>query len=126
MSRSALFICACLLFFSSQTRLSCLPSGVKTTDVVSADLVGMGKEGPDVRKVTVKEKLTEMKARCRGGKLVDRAGKEIRFYRLKGCWGNPPADYLEILEKQRKDLEEMRKHYTVVEMTCNPSGIPMP
>lgn len=126
MSRSALFICTFLLIVGSQKRLNCLPAGVKATDVVSADLANTEKGGIAVKKVTVKQKLNELKARCRGSKLVDGAGREIRFYRLTGCWGSPPADYPEILERQRKEIEELKKHYTLVEMTCNPSGMPIP
>ena len=69
------------------------------------------------------EKLIELKARCKSGRLVDAAGKQIYFYRLKGCWGNPPVDYQEILDQQGKELEKLRKRYTVIEMTCNPEGV---
>jgi hypothetical protein len=36
--------------------------------------------------------------------------------------GNPPADYQEILQRQREELEKLKKQYTVIEMTCNPEG----
>jgi len=98
----------------------CLPSGIKLTDVVSAQLA---KPGRAVSRITVGQKLTEMKAKCKRGKLVDRTGREIYFYRLKGCWGNPPIDYQEILQKQKDELEKLRKKYTVIEMTCNPDGV---
>ena len=126
MQQLAVFVCAVLLVVTSQKRLNCLPSGVKLTDVVSAEMTGSSERGPVVKKVTVKQKLTDLKARCRNGKLVDDTGKEVRFYRAKGCWGNPPADYLEILDRQRRELEELKKQYTVIEMTCNPSGMPIP
>ncbi len=87
-----------------------MPAGINSADKVTAS-------------VTVEQKLVELKARCRRGKLVDRSGKEIRFYRLAGCWGNPPADYREILERQRRELEKLKKRYTVIELTCNPDGI---
>ena len=67
-------------------------------------------------------KLKQLKARCRKGKLVDAKGKEIRFFRLQGCWGNPPEDYQEILTRQAQELENLRKQYRVIEMTCNESG----
>jgi hypothetical protein len=76
-----------------------------------------------VKKTTVEQRLIELDAHCDNGKLVDAAGKEIYFYRLKGCWGNPPADYQEILEQQNEHLEQLRKRYTVIEMTCNPEGV---
>lgn len=97
----------------------CLPKEIKPSDVVSSRLVGQSKV---VRKITVAEKLTQLKASCKSDKLVDVAGREIRFYRLEGCWGNPPADYQEILQKQHDELALLRKRYTVIEMTCNPEG----
>ena len=104
---------------------SCLPKGIAPTDVVS---VPGGRPGPrreDDPTITVQDKLKEFGARCRKGKLVDSKGKEIYFFRMSGCWGNPPADYREILEKQDRELERLRKRYRVIEMTCNPSGEPI-
>ena len=75
-----------------------------------------------VTKVTVNETLKRLQAHCRKRKLVDARGKEIYFYRLAGCWGNPPLDYQEILQRQSEELQKLRKHYHVIEMTCNPSG----
>lgn len=101
---------------------SCLPPGTKLTDVVEAKADG---EAGEV--VTVAEKLAQLKAACStANKLVDSAGREIVFYRLKGCWGNPPDNYEEILAQQRKELEELKKKRTVIERTCNPSGMSIP
>ena len=100
---------------------NCLPAGIESTDVVSAQVARPGKGGGVVT-VTVAQKLKQLKARCRKGKLVDSAGKEIRFYRLIGCWGNPPEDYQEQLDRQAKELATLRKRYHVIEMTCNPGG----
>ena len=99
---------------------ACLPKDIKRTDIVSAQLQRPGRPGG--AKVTVAQKLKEIKARCRKGKLVDANGKPIYFYQLQGCWGNPPADYQEILSQQQRELEKLRKTYHVIEMTCNPSG----
>ena len=101
---------------------SCLPAGVKPTDVVSTQGVRPGARGDSVKTITVAQKLKELRARCRKHKLVDAGGKEIRFYQLIGCWGNPPEDYQEQLERQAKELARLRKRYRVIEMTCNPSG----
>jgi hypothetical protein len=100
---------------------SCLPKGIKRRDVVSAEMHISGKAG---KKITVEQKLKELKARCRKGKLVDANGKEIYFFHLQGCWGNPPEDYQEILRQQAGKLEKLRLRYRVIEMTCNPEGIP--
>ena|SRR6266581_936489 len=93
-------------------KFTCLPKDVKADEVVSYGLKGM-------QKVTVQRRLIELRARCRAGKLVDAKGREIRFFRIS-CWGNPPADYLEIQQRENKELSELKKHYTVIVFSCNP------
>lgn len=114
------FFCLSLLNTTPDHVRACLPDGIKATDIVSAQRT---RSSGVVKRVTVEDKLTELKARCKKGKLVDTSGREIRFYRLTGCWGNPPADYQEILQRQTDELEKLRKRYTVIEMTCNPDGV---
>jgi len=109
-----------VLFFHAQDPCACLPRNIKRTDVVTAEMTRPG--GPEGKKVTVEQKLKELKARCRKGKLVNADGKPIYFFQLQGCWGNPPENYQEILRTQQKKLEKLRKTYHVIEMTCNPSG----
>jgi hypothetical protein len=87
----------------------CMSKDIKETTLVSKDK-------------TVKQTLKMMKAKCSKGKLVDSKKREIRFYNLQGCWGNPPADYGEIMENQQKELAELKKKYTVIEISCNPTG----
>jgi len=94
----------------------CLPEGIDVRDVVSAQ---QSKSRGEVKVITVGETLVNLKARCKRGKVVDSKLREIRFYRLKGCWGNPPANYLEVLEKQEQELRQLRKKYTVVAVSCN-------
>ena len=101
----------------------CLPAEVKPDEIVST-ISGSSSSGQEtISKITVAQTLKKRKAKCARGKLVDRNGRQIRFYRLKGCWGNPPADYLEILERQRKEIADLQKRFTVIEMTCNPTGV---
>jgi hypothetical protein len=76
----------------------------------------------EVERETIKQRLDKLDARCKSGKLVDGKNREIRFYQLQGCWGNPPPGYQEIMNRQREELEELKKKYNVVEITCNPSG----
>jgi len=117
-----------LLFGASPLSLAqerferCLPEGIKAGTVVSAQPVHPGVGDGPIHKVMVRDRLIALKARCRKGRLVDRFGKEIYFYRLKGCWGNPPANYQEVLERQRGEIARLKKRYTVVELTCNPDG----
>lgn len=106
---------------TSQSPLAkCLPTDVKLDDVVEASIAGIAN---GQHKVTVESKLSELKATCnRDNKLIDGSGKQIVFYHLIGCWGNPPADYRELLEKQREEINKLKQQFTVIEMTCNPSG----
>ena len=116
-------ICCSSLPGDSPQRLErCLPKGIKLTDVVSTQFIKSVVGGVPAEQVTVSAKLIQMKARCRKGKLVDSSGRRIIFYKLTGCWGNPPIDYREILERQRSEIEKLKKRYTVVELTCNESG----
>ncbi len=69
-------------------------------------------------KVTVKMRLVQLKARCKRGMLVDGKGKQIYFYTLIGCWGNPPADYLDLLEHQAQEIQRLKKRYTVIQISC--------
>lgn len=103
----------------------CLPAGIKRADVVSrlSFKPGVGKAA---RVVTVGQKLDELKAHCKRGKLVDASGREIYFFQLAGCWGNPPENYQEVLDEQARKLAQLKKRYTVIEMTCNPSGEMIP
>ena len=98
---------------------SCLPADVDAAEVIS---VGPLSKGSEAKKVTVTAKLDQIGARCRAKRLVDAKGKQIHFYRLTGCWGNPPENYQEILDNQQKELAQLRRRYRVIEITCNPSG----
>jgi hypothetical protein len=91
--------------------VNCLPQGVRRDEVVSY--------GPKGRTVTVERKLTQIRAQCRNRKLIDPKGREIRFHR-PSCWGNPPADYLEIQQSENEELQRLQKRYTVIVFGCNP------
>jgi hypothetical protein len=111
----------------SQSSLAkCLPADIKLSDVVDATSTGYANGIPvGLHKVTVEQTLNELKATCNSdNKLVDGNGKQIIFYHLTGCWGNPPYNYQDILQKQRDEIDKLKQQYIVIEMTCNPSGIP--
>lgn len=103
---------------------TCLPKGIGMTTVVSARV--LPGTANTVQTVTVADRLRQLKAVCRQQTLVDRSGRAIRFYQLEGCWGNPPMNYREILQQQVATLRQLQKTFTVIELTCNPSGIPYP
>lgn len=107
----------------SETFSRCLPQGIAGSDVVS---VLPTKPGAEAKTITVNQKLRQLKARCRRGKLVDASGRAIYFFQMAGCWGNPPEDYQQILDEQAAKIAQLKKRYTVVEMTCNPSGMLIP
>ena len=126
--RRSLVGCAIYFFitgsaFAQQTYERCLPAGITARTVVSAEGVQTDVGHNVVKKVTVGDRLRSLKARCHKGKLVDARGREITFYWLHGCWGNPPANYQEILARQREEIEKLQKRYTVITLTCNPDGI---
>ncbi|HEX8737186.1 MAG TPA: hypothetical protein VF721_17775 [Pyrinomonadaceae bacterium] len=105
----------------TQPKYNCLPPDINLETVVSTRQVKSA-AGNKIEPETVKQRLDKIKAGCRAGKLFDGKGREIRFYRLQGCWGNPPQDYQEILDNQQRELQELKKKYAVIEITCNPSG----
>ena len=114
-----------VLYFSSFTcavardrALVCLPKEIKAETIVSTPAASGSKRGT-LKRMTVKEVLTSLKARCKRGKLVDGKGREIRFVSLIGCWGNPPEDYEEQLKRQAGELDRLRKSYTVIEIPCD-------
>ena len=112
----------------SQSSLAkCLPADIKLSDVVDATSTGYSNGIPvGLHKVTVEQTLNELKATCNSdNKLVGGNGKQIIFYHLTGCWGNPPYNYQDILQKQRDEIDKLKQQYIVIEMTCNPSGIPL-
>ena len=91
--------------------ISCLPK-----DVAPETLVSGGKSAP--KAITVREALGRIGARCQDGKLVDKAGREVYFFHLIGCWGNPPLDYQERLASQAREIESLKGRYTVLEISC--------
>ena len=97
---------------STPKQQTCLPKDVGTDDIVEH------RTGSKT-KVTVGRKLGEMKGRCHKGKLLDRKGREIRFFHIS-CWGNPPPDYLEIQRQEQAELAKLKLRYTVIVLGCDP------
>lgn len=97
--------------------IACLPEGIKLEEIVTAPQLKSATKAAN-KKVTVKDILSQLKAHCDKGKLVDGAGREIHFFRLIGCWGNPPEDYQEQIARQNEELQRLKKKYTVVEISC--------
>lgn len=106
----------------STPKYGCLPADIKPDTIVEVKQGGPG-GGSRLIKETVGQRLEKMKSSCKAGKLRDGKGREIRFYHLQGCWGNPPADSLRILDNQRKEIRKLRKRFAVIEIHCAPSGL---
>jgi len=95
--------------------LSCVPAGFGMNEFARS-------EANQATTQTLGKTIIGLGARCYRGKLVDRKLRQIRLFR-DACWGNPPADYLEIIEKQREELVALRKEYLVIEIVCDPRSI---
>jgi hypothetical protein len=100
---------------TSGGQLPCLPDTFDLTEVIAYRTLPNGKEV----KTRLKDRLVELKATCRDGKLVDQQRREIKLFRF-ACFGNPPADYDEIQQKEQQELSQLKKHYTVILIQCNP------
>src|SRR2546423_14482343 len=98
---------------------TCLPDGINAADIVSTREVQSTKGRREFRKITVEQKLKDLKARCRKGKLDNASGIQIRLYKLAGGRGHPSDDDREVLERHQQERVELRKSYRVSEMTCN-------
>ncbi len=113
-------------FSQSNTNYPCLPKGITLDTVVSATLAATPQQS---KKVYVKDKLKQLNARCSKKKLVDDEKRQIKFYLLKGCSGiaySPNDPHWKKLKKQDEEIAELRKKFTVITLTCNPSGVPLP
>ena len=112
-----------LVVSASAQKYSCLPSDIKEDSIVRI-VEKTSPKGDTFTRVTVGQTLKKLRAKCFRGKLIDSRKREIRFFQLQGCWGNPPDDYLAVLHTQKKELARLKKRYTVIEMTCNSDGTP--
>jgi hypothetical protein len=112
----------------TQQAADCLPAGIRLSDVAELrrELRPDGSTAAE-KPITVAEKLKQLGASCDANrKLVDTNSRPIVFYRLSGCWGKPPPDYQQILQKERAELDKLQKEHTVITMTCNSSGARIP
>lgn len=103
------------------SQFNCLPEDVQLTDLLSATWETNNYVTTLVNKVTVEQKLRQLNACCKNGKLVDGNGREIRFVRLIGGWGTEPPNYHEILAKQSATIEKLMETYTVIQIPHNTS-----
>jgi hypothetical protein len=71
--------------------------------------------GPEMQRatITVRQKLRELRAYSRDGKLYDEAGKELHFYHFPE-YGSPPTQ--EMLDADQKHFQDLQKRYRVILM----------
>lgn len=106
---------------NKQSKFDRLPDGVKLTDEVRKDVTNDKGEVISAKISTVEAELKELGAKYANDKLVDRSGREIRFY-------TPPvrgtSQGFEEDERQRKQDEkeflELKKKYTVIVLFVDP------
>lgn len=101
----------------------CLPAGI-TGDMIVLPQSTKATDVSKSKRTSVKIRLAQLKARCKRGKLVDAKGRQIYFYTLIGCWGNPPENYLEQLQHQAEEIQRLKKKYTVIQIPCAQSVDP--
>ncbi len=97
-----------------------LPDGANLTDEVRVETNGENGE-VSYKIITVEEKLKEIGANYSGEKLVDKTGKEIRFYKLPVRGAS--QGFEEDREQQKRDDEELKNFkgkYTVIVLYVNP------
>lgn len=104
---------------------TCLPTDIKADETVRVVEVPSRSGDVVMKTITVANSLKSIKAKCVKGKLVDGRKKQVKFFRIEGCWGNPPADYQEIQVRQRQELAALKRKYTVIEMSCNTGTLPL-
>lgn len=106
---------------SNQTKFDRLPDGVKLSDEIRNDVKNNKGEVVSFKIITVEEKLKELGAKYEREKLVDRDGKEIRFYTppVRGASQGFEEDKKQS-ERDAKELAELQKKYTVIILYVNP------
>lgn len=104
---------------SNQQFAKCLPAEIDPGSLVVVER-SSGSRHDTPSQVSVKTRLTQLKAYCKKGKLFAN-GKPVYFYNLVGCWGNPPEDYLEVLKRQAAEIQRLKKKYTVIQISCDGS-----
>ncbi len=103
------------------TKFNRLPEGVALDTEVQGKAVKNDKgEIISYEITTVEKRLTELKAKYKGGELVDDKGREIRFFNplCRGVSQGFEEDRRE-REKSENELAELKNKYTVIILHCD-------
>jgi hypothetical protein len=102
---------------ASDDRFNCISPEINLDEAVLVETTKSA--GSMIAKTeTVRDRLVKLQARCVQGKLTGARRKQIYIHRLIGCWGNPPEDYLEQLNRQAADIEQLKKKYILIQIPC--------
>jgi hypothetical protein len=106
----------------AQTRYGRLPDGIALKTEVAREVRNRDGKLVSSGQTTVEKRLNELKARYKKGKLVDGAGREIRFFEplCRGMSAGVEEDRKAQMEKD-SELAALRKKYTVLVLLCSVS-----
>ena len=108
----------------NQTKFDRLPDGIKLSDEVRKNVLNDKGEVVSYETITVEEKLKELGAKYENDKLIDRDGKEIRFYTppVRGASQGFEEDKKQ-RERDKKELDELQSKYTVIILYVDPRNV---
>lgn len=101
-----------------------LPENIQPDTKVRLDVKDKDGKVVSSKVVTVIEALNELKARHEDGKLVDKNGREIRFFEplCRGVSAGTEEDEAARKAKE-KELAELEKKFTVIVLYCDPTQV---
>jgi hypothetical protein len=98
------------------TCVGCLPERLSMSDEFAYDRALNSMDLKRIHITTVRRKLIELRAYCKGGVLYDGESKKIVFHQMRE-WGAAPFHYEKLLDEEREKLSKLeREGFTVVRM----------
>lgn len=101
-----------------------LPEKITLDTEVRKDVLNAKGETISSEVTTVEKRLDELKARYKKGVLVDKKGKEIKFFEplCRGVSAGFEQDQADQKAKD-KELAQLKKKFTVIILYCNPAKV---
>ncbi len=108
----------------TMAKLDRLPDGIEPNTKVRKYVKNDKGEVVSYETITVEEKLKELGAKYENDKLVDRNGREIRFYTppVRGTSQGFEEDAKQ-RESDKKELDELQSKYTVIVLYVDPRKV---
>lgn len=106
---------------NEEVKFKDLPDGAKLTDEVRVNELNEEGEVIGISTITVEKKLKQIGAKYVDGKLVDKNGKEIRFFKpqIRGMSEGFEKDQ-QHQKNEAKRLADLKEKFTVIEIYINP------